>query len=174
MPAELASPAGQKGSDREALRARPRRSDLFEGGIEIDVMHDYHTQLRRLFFQLSAFIFLAGISAFAWERMPYHPFRQIGTNHYDLRPLYGWRSLTNRAEIRCPMPEWTVPMPCTVRRILSDGLLLTSLDSKRLVLRGFPLPSEQMAVGKQVMFFALRVGTTNGVDLYEYGKVFRK
>jgi hypothetical protein len=41
--------------------------------------------------KLLALLFLVTLSAAGADYLPYHPFRQIGTNYYDLRPLYSWR-----------------------------------------------------------------------------------
>lgn len=43
--------------------------------------------------------FTIAVAALGADTVPYHPFRQIGTNYYDLRRLYAWR-LTVQAKAR--------------------------------------------------------------------------
>ena len=41
--------------------------------------------------KLLALLLLLALSAAGANSLPYHPFRKVGTNYYDLRPLYLWR-----------------------------------------------------------------------------------
>lgn len=46
----------------------------------------------RIMNKFLALLLLSALSVTGADSLPYHPSRKIGTNYYDLRPLYTWRA----------------------------------------------------------------------------------
>jgi hypothetical protein len=136
-----------------------------------------------------AVILLGALSAFTAagaDSMAYHPLRKVGTNYYDLRPLYTWCS---RQSAERPLASWIAPQNgyrFTVKAVWEPDLLAVDWSvpagpggrkSFQIVLKNYPA-HDTVADGDDIKFLALRTGVhrwtdsfgaTHTLPLYDYG-----
>jgi hypothetical protein len=110
---------------------------------------------------------LAALTASGADLMPYHPFRKLGTNYYDLRPLYAWCHSQSSPR---PFRTWLAPVNgqrFTVTAVLEPDLLQLDWSvpagngnrkSFPIVLKGYPA-HDTATDGEGIEFLASKVGT---------------
>lgn len=133
------------------------------------------------------------------KTMPHHPYRKVGDRYYDLRPIYDWLRLENKAghipigqlkpedtQIgRRPMPEWigandywSENKSYRVQMVLRGGLIVEQ-NSRNTTEYGNPIfltnyPHKKEVTDRQgIKFLALRTGVyhhrTETIPFYDYG-----
>jgi hypothetical protein len=117
---------------------------------------------------------------------PYHPFRKVGTNYFNLQPLYQWAKLGNipskdlkqnhiEAMQNRPMLAWigypdefnsNISTTYEVDSVHPDGLIVRSITrlwklgtegSKRFFLVNYPF-KDSVSDGQQIRFYAIKTG----------------
>lgn len=136
----------------------------------------------------SQFLLLLALADLHAAVAPYHPYRIIGTNHYDLTPLYRWH--TNHALYKtAPMEDWIHAANgdyFIVKQVWEPGLLYVDFsrwDSSGqrqnfpIVITNYPGWSK-VKDGDRLDLFAFEIGryqwrefsgSTHTVPLYDYG-----
>ncbi len=60
------------------------------------------------------------------------PFRKLGTNYYDLRPLFAWYRLPpdKMASKPNPLPEWRVCLVALSEQVIAEGVVFKEVDPR--------------------------------------------
>ncbi|TXH09648.1 MAG: hypothetical protein E6R03_16520 [Hyphomicrobiaceae bacterium] len=144
-------------------------------------------------------LLLSCVAAFAAEipkpadvgGVPFHPYRKVGDNYYNLMPLYEWakvfttppnRITAKQASAPRPMTDWVgvpqryglaIDVSYRVRQVLDDGLLVEAearaykigtSSSRFILLKNYPWAGS-VTDGQLIEFLALKVGVYDYVTV---------